>query len=209
MRPILRSIRKSLPVLSVVSVLSIVSIACNDVEAPRPVNPLVGTWELTTVLDTFSFETPAPSLPDCPYHTEYCTHYRTNTAGAGIAGMLEVSEQTPGADPAADLLVEGDLMASFCDVIDYQGLTGCTHVSDSKSVHYTGSISGFTTDSTMGTLHFVIGEPDPTGFGLGQQLRSYAVTVDSDSMYGNIYWGSGGGRSPPTYRGTFVAHRQK
>ena len=208
MRLILRSIRKRLPVLSVVSVLSIVSIACNDVEAPRPVNPLVGTWELTTVLDTFSFETAAPSPPDCPGYTMYCTHYRTNTDGAGLSGMLEVSEQTSGADSAADLIVEGDLMSSFCDVIDYQGLTGCTHVSDSKVIHYTGAISGFTTDGTMGTVRLAIGEPDPSGFG-SRSLRSNDVTVDADSMYGHIFWGNSGGRSPPTYRGTFVAHRRE
>src|SRR2546428_9073089 len=46
---------------------------CND---PAGVGPTVITYDVTTTLDAFSFETGAPSPPDCPNATLYCTHVR-------------------------------------------------------------------------------------------------------------------------------------
>jgi hypothetical protein len=122
----------------------VVALACSDATTrPRLQSPLVGTWELTTHFDTFSFETGAPSPPDCPVappgtsQFPYCTHYRTTTAGASLGGLLELKDTTSTSDMLSNTVyAAGTLQMSFCDSIDYQGLTGCAHVSDRAAIKY-------------------------------------------------------------------------
>jgi hypothetical protein len=49
--------------------------------------PTVIKYDVTTTLDSFSFETGAPSPPDCPNSTLYCTHHRA-FSGAELSGTL-------------------------------------------------------------------------------------------------------------------------
>jgi hypothetical protein len=195
-----------------------VAAACHDASTrPLRQSPLVGTWELTTHFDTFSFETGGPIAPDCPWTPgtspyPYCTHYRTTTAGAYLAGLVEVTDSSSTADTVSKTVYAvGTLQVSFCDSIDYQGLTGCLHVSDRSIVQYKGLIAGPPDSTTTASLQISIDEPED-GFGLQRKMRTYSglslETYAGDSIYGPIYWG-GGGRSPPSYRGSFVMRRVK
>lgn len=186
----------------------VVIAACSDSTRPDWLHPLAGRWELTTHFDTFSFETGAPSPPDCPGFTEYCTHYRTTTAGAYLGGTLELMGSNSKTDRLSDTVyASGTLQVSFCDSIDRQGLTGCAHVSDRAAIEYRGTIVG-SPNSPTPSLLVNIGEPGD-GFGLQRVMRTYSLKYSAfagDSIYGPIYWGEGG-RSPPSYRGTFVMRR--
>ena len=54
--------------------------ACHDGGPASPRHPLAGTYDLATRFMAFSFETAAPSPPDCPFATLYCTHTRGRRA---------------------------------------------------------------------------------------------------------------------------------
>jgi hypothetical protein len=204
----MRLVFRRLPL--VLGTLLVAAAACQDATVAHPQSPLVGVWDVTTTFQTFTFETGAPSPPDCPGYTMYCTHSRTTTDGAYLAGVLEVRDTSTDGDPAHRTVVaSGPFDVSFCDVVDFDGLTGCTHVSARAVIDYSGAISGVADTSMHQSLTLDVGEPGGDVFGLNRQLRSYDATFAGDSMYGSIYWGSGGGRSPPTYHGTFVAHRRK
>jgi hypothetical protein len=187
----------------------VVIVACSDATRPRLQSPLVGQWELTTHFDTFSFKTGAPSPPDCPGFTMYCTHIRTTTDGAYLGGTLELTDSNSTADTLSKTVyASGTLQVSFCDSIDYQGLTGCSHVSDRAAIEYRGTIVGPPDGSGTPSLTINVGEPGD-GFGLQRTMRTYSQrysTYAGDSIYGPNFWG-GGGRSPPSYRGTFVLRR--
>lgn len=197
--------------LALIGALLVAVVACGSISDPpkiqRVPSPLAGTWELTTHLDAFSFETSAPSPPDCPENSMYCTHLRTTTAGAYLGGAVDIRDTSSAADSIArTLLVTGVLQVSFCNSIDYAGLTGCTSVSDRAAIQYAGSIGKSDYGDTPESLSFVIGEPDD-GSGRHREVRSLNLRYAGDSIYGPIYWGASAGRSPPSYRGTIVLHR--
>jgi hypothetical protein len=201
------SARVSLPLSCA---LFVIAAACHDATTrPRLVSPLVGQWDLTTHFDVFSFETSAPSPPDCIYADMYCTHFRTTTDGAYLAGTIEVEDSTMSADTLSKTVFASGLVETrFCDEVDnnYMTAAGCLHVSDLASVVYIGQITGMPDSTTTGSLDVVIGEPGDA-FGGNITMRSYDATYAGDSIYGSVYWGQSGGRSPPTYRGTFVLRR--
>ncbi|HEX5971518.1 MAG TPA: hypothetical protein VFY85_06300 [Gemmatimonadaceae bacterium] len=189
----------------------VVIVACSDSTRPRLQSPLVGQWELTTHFDTFSFETGAPSPPDCVYADMYCTHFRTTTDGAYLAGVIELQDATSSTDTVTKtVLASGMVQTRFCDQVDYNYTTavGCLHVSDLATVSYAGQITGPPDSTATQALDVVIGEPGNV-FGGNITMRSHDATYAGDSIYGKLYWGQSGGRSPPTYRGTFVLRRVK
>ena len=198
-------------VLSGICVLLAVSAACHDAPTrPRLQSPLVGKWELTTHFDTFTFETPAPSPPDCPNSGGmYCTHYRTTTDGAYLGGMIEVTDTSSSGDTLITRVVAtGVLQVSYCDSFD---LSGCVHWSARTPIPYTGAIDG--TPVRGGGLYFYMGEPqDPNSASDNYRLlrpngSNFNLTYAGDSIYGPAYWGKAAGRSPPSFRGTMVLHR--
>ena len=193
--------------LPVVGLLLVAASGCHEPSRPRLQSPLVGVWELTTHFDEFSFETPAPSPPDCPGSTWYCTHRRTTTDGAYLGGLIEVRDtSSTAATLTRTVSASGPVVASFCDVIDTQNLTGCVHVSDRATVTYAGQISGDPDSSNTKTLDVLIGEPGNAN-GDNLVLHSYEASYAGDSVYGPARWRHSGGRSPPTYFGTFVLRR--
>jgi hypothetical protein len=201
------SARVSLPLSGL---LLLVAAACHDATTrPRLVSPLVGQWELTTHFDTFSFETSAPSPPDCIYADMYCTHFRTTTDGAYLAGIIELQDSTLSADTLSKtVFANGMVETRFCDEVDtnYMTAAGCLHVGDLATVAYIGRITGMPDSTTAGSLDVEIGEPGDA-FGGNITMRSHDATFAGDSIYGHAYWGQSGERSPPTYRGTFVLRR--
>ena len=162
-----------------------------------------GTFDLTTVLDSFSFETGGPPpQPDCPNNTtQYCTHFRAYS-GATLTGTLVlVPEANPGATFERFLTV-GSFGGTFCDAIDTQTLTGCTHASAVATTTYSdGSLSKNTLDAVSDFAGTV------GGAGLGPNVRLIGM-MSRDSLYGRVQWSQFVARSPPTHIGRFVARRR-
>ena len=185
----------------------VAAVACGDATTkPYPQSPLVGTWELTTQFDTFSFET-GYAPPTCMQ--TYCTNYRTTVDGAYLGGTLQVQDSLGmHGIVATSVQVNGVLTKSDCDSIDYRGLTGCTHVGPRAAVSYVGDITGTPDSTTTGSLDVVIHIlPDQYG-DIWTAMRARSATYAGDSIYGRVIWGDYG-RSPPTYYGSFVMRRVK
>jgi len=165
---------------------------CNE---PTAFGPIVTKYEVTTTLDGFSFETGAPSPPDCPNATLYCTHVRA-FSGAELFGTLILTDTAPS---ASELVPTGTFGGKFCDSIDYAGLTGCLHVATIPLTPYEG---GFWPRPK--TIDFA-----GTVGGLSGRVIFFSGKSSGDSLYGTVRWMEESGRSPPSHWGRFVAHRRK
>jgi hypothetical protein len=186
--------------------LAAITAGCRDAVAPDRAHPLSGTYDVTSTLQTFSFETPAPSPPDCPDFTLYCTHVRAAN-GASLGGVLVIGDSTASLGALTDFRdVHATFTGRFCDVIDYQTLTGCARLGEPATLDYpVGTLvvgPDFATDTLL-TLTVRAAES------LGRNVMLTGVRLRGDSLTGAIAWRLTTGRSPPTYRGTFVARRRK
>src|SRR5438067_4552430 len=112
-----------------------VAIASNCNQPATP-GPAVIKYDVTTTLDSFSFETGAPSPPDCPNSTLYCTHRRA-FSGAELFGTLILTDSSSHPN---ELVPTGMFGGKFCDSIDYAGLTGCLHVAAIPLTTYEGGL---------------------------------------------------------------------
>jgi hypothetical protein len=179
--------------------------SCGSTEPRHVSGPLVGTWDITTALDTFTFETPAPSPPDCPAFTLYCTHLRADTLGR-LAVTLTIGDSvvtTTGAGVYNE--VSSVVWGSFCDSLPNLGT--CAHARPIGPVVYPiGQVTG--PRSVIAAGDRVQGELwGPT---VGQrEIVSLSGRFDGDSIIGTVYWAMYVSRSPPSHRGTFVARRRK
>jgi hypothetical protein len=187
------------------SVLVIVAAACHDAPTQlHPQSPLVGQWMLETHPDTFVFVT-GPSYVDCQNVGDYCTHYRTTVDSAYLGGMLQVQDSLgPTGVVAASVQATGTLTQRFCDSIDYDGLTGCTHVGTMGSGSYVGDIVGTRDRTTTRSLDASMMEVTP-GTSTGRMLTLLDATYAGDSIYGRFMWGVPGHSAQ--YRGAFVMRR--
>jgi hypothetical protein len=186
--------------------LTVIAAGCGDAVAPVGGHPRSGTDDVPTRLQTFSFETPAPSPPDCPDFTLYCTHVRPAN-GATLSGVLVIGDSTAPIGTLTDFRdVHATLTGRFCGEIDYQALTGCTRLAEPATLDYpVGTFvvaPDFATD-TMLTLTVRAAES------LGRNVMLTGVRFRGDSLAGAIAWRMTVNRSPPTFRGTFVARRRK
>lgn len=149
-----------------------------------------GVYDVTTQMTTFSYETAAPSPPDCPNYTMYCTHFRPFTA-ASLTGTLTVTRDS----------VYGNFGGLFCNT---WADAGCTSVMSMPAIDYAYYTA---TKVISGAGPFLIGLRVP-----GAILNPVAVlkaTPDADSLYGAVYWSKYPARSPPTHSGTFVARLRR
>jgi len=196
--------------------LLVVAAACGGGISEPPVapkviqSPLVGQWMLTTTMDTFTFETAGPYVPDCMNSNPYCLHYRTTVDGAYLGGVLTVKDSFGlKGIVAPSVQASGTLTRAFCDSIDYKNLTGCTHVGPQVAILYMGRIDGVPDTTMAGSINFSVGEPDD-GSGFYLDARSFIrLTYAGDSLYGRFRWGMSAGRNPPTYTGSIVLRRVK
>lgn len=149
--------------------------------------PLVGgVYDVTTRLQTFSFETPAPSPPDCPSYTLYCTHTRAFD-GASLTGTLTITRDS----------VYGNFAGLFCSAWT---LDGCTAVSAKAPEDY----PYYSADKVVAGAGF------STWVGGGQRSNvRLSAMASGDSLYGSVYWAQYVTRSPPAHRGTFVARLRR
>jgi hypothetical protein len=172
------------------------AVACGgDVAGPK--NPLAGTWDVTTVLDTYNVEVGCPTQM-------YCTQSYPAT-GASLIGQLVI-------DPAiTDTVPHGTFTGAFCDTFDFDN--GCTHVGPPiVSQLDEGTVTRGDSYQTSQLLYiFVRGPDDPArlpDYHSYEHISFRDVTVDGDSAYGAVYWARTIARNPPHYIGTFVAHRR-
>lgn len=176
------------------AITQLVAVAANGVaDSTTLIVPSVGgVYDLTTRFQTFSFETGAPSPPDCPGYTMYCTHTRAFD-GAALEGTLIVARQS----------VSGRLGGLFCSE---WSLAGCSAVKAMPTADY-GYVPRFKALDGVGAFHIQL------------QLGGYADsftplvffhgTASGDSLYGTLSWSQYQGRSPPTHSGTFVARLKR
>ena|SRR5215216_1650808 len=169
---------------------------------PTTAHPLVGTYDVTTVLTSFSFETGSPSPPDCTSSGPYCTHIRPNTAGATLDGTLVVEDTVVSNSAGRFLILNGTFTGRFCDSIDTRTLTGCTRVGPPTVISY--PLGGI--DLTGDTLKH--GSVRATSSSAPPHIEFWDVVYGKDSLSGRLDWAMTINRSPPTYRGTFVARRR-
>ena len=175
----------------------VVVAACTE---PRPRHPLAGSYEITTKLDSFQFETSYPSLPDCSYEQGSCTRYRAFT-GAELSGVLDL-----GIDSTATEILRsaGTFHGLKCDSIDYTNLTGCTHVAPHEAtyVHKFSELRSFAGDSSF-VAYVVVQTAE-----FNPPLIWFAGKFAGDSIFGDVAWYDYQGRSPPAHTGTFVGRRR-
>lgn len=213
------------PVLiALVAVSLIAAASCRDSTSPPPplhrqVYSLAGTYDVRAALDTFNFE--YQHEDHCgPGFTGYCLLHRRDSSGF-LSGTLTIDD-TPhvrrftvrrggavvGTDSSLSFSgLTGSFGGLFCDAIDYAALTGCTHVAPATPQSYTGTL---VTDSGLpARRHFQIDVfAPPLGKSSSVAHIALAGTFDGDSLVGILDWTLWLGRGPPSYGGTFVAHRR-
>jgi hypothetical protein len=166
-------------------------VGCGSTEPSAPST----SYDFTATFNQFSFETPAPSPPDCPAsgsNLTYCTHLRPTTMGS-LTGVLTISEPT--SEQTSDS-VSALLSGHFCTgwTVDQ----GCTAVGPDTTAHYVGAIS------RGALLHVSLQVADP--FGAYATLSNVVETPDS--LSGDLNWALHVDRSPPSLYGHFVARRR-
>lgn len=195
-----RSTSASVVALLVLSgTLSTSIIACESITGSSSKRPLEGMYEITTQLDTFSFEVSPYMVPGCEGALMYCTLRRRMTE-ATLGGLMGISGGS-GPSGAATARLNG----RFCDAHDWQIPSGCARLGPLTDREYPfGSVSvarqpGGAPDS----VEIRLGDEGP----IGQKIPKIYLSgrrVGRD-IVGRIYWARTINRSPPSHRGTFVA----
>jgi hypothetical protein len=205
--------RPTLVALSVFAASAIAS--CRSTEPSDGLHPLSGTWQVTTSLDSFSYETPAPSPPDCPSFTMYCTHSHADTLGRLAIIMTVGISVAPGTQnsiyplylteaEAATIypVAFGTVTGRFCKVTPEQGCTSTTEVGPTPYPSG-GAVGPLTLTDPSNSVKIVLR--------LGGADRPLVILrgrLAGDSITGNVWWAAGVTRSPPAHWGTFVARRR-
>lgn len=161
----------------------------------------VRVYDVTTTLDKFSFETPAPSPPDCPASptmSPYCTHVRPYS-DATLSGVMTLEFFGDSVVPS------GTFTGKMCSSIDYAGLTGCTAVKDrSDTYDPAASLVSHGPNGTSIAIHLQVGLL--TDY---KPLISLYGPMTEDSIWGDVIWMAYQSRSPPGHQGRFVARRRR
>ncbi|MHB1313079.1 MAG: Ig-like domain-containing protein [Gemmatimonadaceae bacterium] len=169
-----------------------------------------GTYDITAVTDTFSFEVPGPSGSDCP-QPGYCTHRRAYPGGIFAATMTLADkrgkryEGSGGGDfPMASMTLRG----TFCRQWEYGDTSfSCTTVNTVDSLTVPGSWAVDTTSrrfsASFGSGSFSADTYRPYG------NVGFDAALSGDSLYGRFMWQRTLNRSPDTQYGPFVARRRK
>jgi hypothetical protein len=191
-----RSAARSYGLAFVILLLS----SCRLVEPSRTPRPLAGTWDVTTVIDLFTFETGAPSPPDCPSLAQSCAHFRPDTLGR-LSFTMNIADVDAADGPISYPVISSTVTGMFCD--SYSLVPGCTHVNPVGPVVYpTGDVIGpfgrqVAADSVSGRLHGPVDE-----------IIHFEGRVAGDSIVGRLYWAERAARWPPAHFGNFVARRR-
>ena len=165
---------------------------------PAPRFPMAGTYELTTVLDTFTFE--IGHGPITCGRDGYCDRSSADTTGR-LTGTFTIVDDMDAANTGHPI-VNSEIAGRFCDTKEYITYT-CTHASELPvTIYPTGDITGPVVWSAVpGDVNALIQGP-------ASQRIYLAGRFDGDSIVGKVYWQLYMERSPPRYSGTFVAKRR-
>jgi hypothetical protein len=171
-----------------------VAIAANCAE-PGGLDRQAGltTYDVTTTLDSFSFETSGPGCLSL-----YCFHFRA-FAGAELTGTLTLPDSALRPD---DPLATGTFGGTFCDSIDYVDLTGCLRVATIRVMAFEGYVSPRMPDDPTFSLFMVSRDSTP-------EITFSVLRAEGDSLVGRVSWTLRPWRFPPTHYGRFVARRRK
>lgn len=171
---------------------------------PAPIRALAGTYELSTTMTKFTYETGPIGYADCPNQASlYCTHVRAPLDSAMLAGTIVLSSPT---DSVPFFSTSATLTGRFCDSIDPKTSLGCVHVGPpTVQVYSGGGISVAKSFPTPSDVSGTMRVPDPDD--LGAHVDFIEAHADADSIYGTLLWELTVNRSPPTYYANFVMHR--
>jgi hypothetical protein len=170
--------------------------SCGDPATAPPATPVVRTYDVTTVLDEFYYETSAPD-PDCPGAQLHCSHVRA-FSGATPTGTLTTPDSFPTLLGSVVLNVTASFGGQFCDSIDR---TGCLHVGPIAMAPYQGTLS-----VTANTVSATVDGPLTDVCHPVVELLGVRV---GDSLSGSVKWYLCPNRSPPTHTGQFIARLHK
>jgi hypothetical protein len=163
-------------------------------------NESVDVYDVTTTLETFSFETSAPSPPDCPFTpnmSPYCTHVRAFT-GATLTGTMSLTASVDSIIPA------GTFTGKMCSSYGVSTPNGCAAVTERTDEYGPGSSqSRVHPDGVTITIRMRVG----SNLDFKPLLGLYGA-IHGDSITGQVVWSAAPGRSPPTHYGKFVAVRR-
>jgi hypothetical protein len=185
------------PILLLCSAAAMMA-ACESItDSPR--HQLAGTYELTTLLDTFTFETSPYMVPGCEGALMYCTLYRPMNE-ARFDGLLVLSG---GAGPTGSATAQTN--GRFCEAHDWQIPSGCARLGPATDRDYPyGAVTILTRPgSDADSVEIVLGRESP---GAMPTVRFWGRR-SGDDIVGRIYWSLTINRSPPSHRGTFIARR--
>lgn len=169
--------------------------------APTP-HPFAGTWDVTTQLDTFAYE--SGSSPLCPGQS-YCGHYRPAT-GAALAGTFVITDTLS----ESGLPSGGELIATLRAHGEFGGI-GCARWTYGADCFEMGPLEGrYTTGAALvvqdGASMWVIVRR-PGEYAPSVHLNGPAPV--GDEWRGRVKWELSVARFPPQYRRTFVARRRR
>jgi hypothetical protein len=160
---------------------------------------MAGTYDLTTVLDTFTFEIGEGPLTCGGYG--YCSRSSADTMGR-LSGTFTIGDPRTSAGnvhPVVNAVIAG----RFCDARDYTNYV-CTHASDVAATSYpSGDIEGPV------LVAAVPGDASGVIRGEATQRVGLSGVFYGDSIVGRIFWQLIAARSPPSYSGRFVARRRR
>jgi hypothetical protein len=178
-------------VLSCFAIVLAASCRESSVEPQRVARPMTGTYDFTTVLDTFSYETTVGAPGTC---TIYCPHVSADSTGK-LAGTFTVG------DSVAYFYIFGSLVYREVSA----AITGTFAGTPIQETYPSGLLSGplLMPDAVDGSKVYVQLEGQTTA------AVDLVGTVAGDSITGTAMWtlhsGSGHG---PRYTGHFVARRR-
>jgi hypothetical protein len=160
--------------------------------APRIARPMTGTYDFTTVLDTFEYGIPAGG-PSCPNGAGYCASIHADSSGR-LAGTFQVGDSV-----GTFYIYDGDVYVDVAGAI-----TGVFQGQTINDAYPTGFVDGpVTMSDDRNTVSISLDRPD------GDVVDLYG-TMAGDSIVGRVRWGQDTYRGPAAYwyTGTFVAHRR-
>lgn len=173
--------------------------ACESITGSKSRHPLQGMYELTTLLDTFSFETSPYMVPGCEGASMYCT-LRRPMSDATLGGTMGISGG-PGPSGAATARLNG----RFCDAYDWQVPSGCARLGPLADRDYPYGSVNITRlpGSDPDSVEIRLGDEGPIDQSM-PKIYLFGRRVGRD-IVGRVYWARTINRSPPSHRGTFVA----
>lgn len=159
---------------------------------------LVGTYDITTTLATFTYVIPGASPGvDCPAGNTAC--YATVPAtGATLTGSMVIRSGGEKTELGSRVFqASGDASGTWCTVVD---ATGCTSLTPS-SVHFGATFLEATDVSIYVQL-------EQSGY-YGYRLALNSPPMQGDSLVGTLHWYPPPGDAKLSYAGTFVARKRR